>query len=85
MDDLRGRIKPHVMIYSLVLGLPPLKLATLLQHKQILKPSFHWSDQIDQNPSLWPVSDDVESVLGNEILIKRISLECADPDGKRRG
>lgn len=84
IDDLRGRIKSHVLIYSFVLGFPPLKLAKLFEHRRILKPSFEWTEQLDLNPSLWPVSDDVETIFGNETLMKRISAEYADPTGEKK-
>jgi len=80
IDDIRGRIKPHVLIYSLVLGFPALKLASLLQHKQFIKPSYELNESIDQNESLWPIDDDIDSIIKNEILLKRISLENEDPN-----
>jgi hypothetical protein len=75
IDDIRDRIKPNVLIYSLVLGFPALKLASLLQHKQFIKPSYQLNESMDKDESLWPIDDDIESILRNEILIKRISLE----------
>jgi hypothetical protein len=81
IDDIRGRIKPHVLIYSLVLGFPALKLASLLQHTQFIKPSYQCSELVDKDETTWPISDDIENILGNEILMKRISLENGDQDG----
>jgi hypothetical protein len=78
IDDLRGRIKPNVLIYSLVLGFPALKLASLLQHDQFLKPSYQLNESLDHNESLWPISDDIESILGNDLLMKKLSLENED-------
>jgi hypothetical protein len=78
IDDIRGQIKPNVLIYSLVLGFPSLKLASLLQHKHFIKPSYQWNELIDQDESLWPISDDIESIIGNDLLIKRICLENED-------
>jgi len=75
IDDIRDRIKSNVLIYSLVLGYPALKLASLLQHKQFIKPSYQLNESIDKDQSLWPIADDIESILKNEILMKRISLE----------
>jgi hypothetical protein len=82
IDDIRDRIKPNLLIYSLILGFPALKLASLLQHKQFIKPSYQWSEFIDKDQSLWPIDEDLESILKNEILMKRISLENEDPNGK---
>ena len=82
VDDLRGRIKPNVLIYSLVLGFPALKLAVLLQHRQFIKPSYQWSELIERDPSLWPIADDVEKIMGNAMLMKRISLESDHPEGR---
>jgi hypothetical protein len=80
IDDIRDRIKPNVLIYSLVLGFPALKLASLLQHKQFIKPSYQLNESIDQNESLWPIDDDIDSIIKNEILMKKISLENEDPN-----
>jgi hypothetical protein len=81
IDDLRGRIKPNVLIYSLVLGFPALKLMILLQHHQFIKPSYRWSELIERDPSLWPIADDIEKIMGNVMLMKRISLESDHPEG----
>jgi hypothetical protein len=78
IDDLRGRIKSNVLIYSLILGFPALKLASLLEHNQFLKPSYQLNESLDQDESLWPISDDIESILRNDLLMKRISLENED-------
>jgi len=75
IDDLRDRIKSNVLIYSLVLGYPPLKLSSLFTHQRFLKPSYQLNDLIDQNPSPWPISDNIDSIFQNESLIQRISLE----------
>ncbi|CAF1265314.1 unnamed protein product [Rotaria sp. Silwood1] len=78
IDDIRDRIKPNVLIYSLVLGFPALKLTSLLKHTLFIKPSYQWSELIDKDESLWPIADDIESVLKHDILMKRISLENED-------
>lgn len=78
IDDIRDRIKSHVIIYSLVLGFPVLKLSSLLQHKQFIKPSYQLNESINQNGSLWPISDDIESIIQNEIFLKRLSPENED-------
>ena len=82
-DDIRGHIEPHVLIYSLVLGFPALKLSSLLQHTHIMKPSYQWSEHLDQDPSLWPMADEIESQLASESLLRRISLENEEPHGER--
>lgn len=79
IDDLRGRIKPKVLLYSLVLGHPPLKLASLLQHRQLLKPSYQVNESLVDDETLWPISDDIDSVFHNELLMKRISVENENP------
>ena len=81
-DDIRGHIKPHVRIYSLVLGFPALKLSSLLQHAHIIKPSYQWSAHLDKDPSLWPMDAEIESQLTTESLLRRISLETEDPHGE---
>ncbi|CAF0774829.1 unnamed protein product [Adineta steineri] len=78
VDDIRDRIKPNVIIYHLILGFPALKLASLLQHTHFIKPSYQLNTSIDQNESTWPISDDIETVFKNDILMKRISLENED-------
>lgn len=82
IDDIRDKIKPKVLIYSLVLGYPSLKLAALLKHTLFVKPSYQWNHRIDVDESLWPSSDDIESVCKNDTLLRRISVENEDPDGK---
>jgi hypothetical protein len=81
VDDLRSRIKPHVLIYSLVLGFPALKLSSLLQHRQIIKPSYQLNPLIDTDRWLWPIADNIDSIVNNEQLLKRICLECDNTAG----
>lgn len=78
IDDIRDKIKPHILIYSLVLGFPVLKLASLLPHTQFIKPLYQINESLKQDASLWPISDDIESILNNETLLKRISSENDD-------
>ncbi|CAF4435435.1 unnamed protein product, partial [Adineta steineri] len=78
VDDIRDRIKPNVLIYHLIFGFPALKLASLLQHTHFIKPSYQLNTSTDQNESTWPISDDIETVFKNDILMKRISLENED-------
>ncbi|CAF3175928.1 unnamed protein product [Rotaria socialis] len=78
VDDIRDRIKSKVLIYSLVLGFPSLKLSSLLKHILIIKPSYQVNEAIDKDESLWPPDDDIESVIRNDLLLKRISLENED-------
>jgi hypothetical protein len=80
IDDIRDKIKPNVIIYSLVLGFPTLKLSSLLQHIQFIKPSYQLNESIDQDKSLWPIDNDIDSILKNEIFLKRLSLENDDPN-----
>lgn len=82
IDDIRDRIKSNVLIYSLVLGFPATKLASLLKHPLIIKPIYQWNELVDKDDSQWPFTDDVETVLSNESLIKKISLENEDQNGK---
>ena len=82
IDDLRGRIKPHVLIYSLVLGFPALKLSSILHHKKFFKPSFEWTSLLDEKPESWPIADDIEKVFSNESLMKLITLESENSDSK---
>jgi hypothetical protein len=81
-EDLRGHIKSHVLIYSLVLGFPALKLATLFEHTQVIKPSYQWNDLIDQNNELWPDRSDIESILIDETLVRRLVVEDYSHDGR---
>ncbi|CAF1372881.1 unnamed protein product, partial [Didymodactylos carnosus] len=77
IDDIRGRVKPNVIIYSIVLGFPALKLRALLQHSNIIKPTYRWDNDITKEN--WPISD-VDSVLSDESLVKKISLENENND-----
>ncbi|CAF1342387.1 unnamed protein product, partial [Didymodactylos carnosus] len=77
IDDIRGRVKPNVIIYSIVLGFPALKLRALLQHSNIIKPTYRWDN--DFTKENWPISD-VDSVLSDESLVKKISLENENND-----
>ncbi|UJR28395.1 hypothetical protein I4U23_009636 [Adineta vaga] len=78
IDDIRDRIKSHVLIYTLVLGYPALKLASLLQHTHFIKPSYQLNLRLDDDESLWPLANDMETIFGNDTLMKRISVENED-------
>ena len=82
IDEIRDRIKPHVLIYSLILGFPVLKLSSLLKHTLLIKPSYQWSQFIDNDEIQWPIADDIESILENDVLMRRISLENEDQNSK---
>lgn len=84
IDDIRDRMKPNVLIYSLVLGYPALKLGSLLQHTRFIKPSYQLNELIDKDESIWPIADDIESILKNNTLMKRISVENEDENGKTK-
>jgi hypothetical protein len=84
IDDIRDKIKPNVLIYSLVLGYPALKFSSLLQHTRFIKPSYQLNELIDKDESIWPVDYDIVSVLGNDTLMKRVSLENEDQNGKTK-
>ena len=75
IEDLRGRIKPKVLLYSLVLGYPTLKLASLLQHHQFFKPSYQVNESLEQDETLWPISNDIDNILHDQVLIRRLCLE----------
>ena len=66
----------------MALGFPALKLASLLKHSLIIKPSYQWSERIDNDASLWPVADDIESIFENDKLMQGLSLENEDQCGK---
>ncbi|CAF1003009.1 unnamed protein product [Adineta ricciae] len=78
IDDIRDRIKPHVLFYTLILGYPTLKLSSLLQHTHFIKPSYQFNVLVDNDESLWPLANDMETIFGNELLMKRLSLENED-------
>ena len=79
IDDLRDRIKPKVLLYSLVLGHPPLKLASLLRHHQLFKPSYQVNESLSEDETRWPLADDIASVFRSELLMKQICLENENP------
>lgn len=79
IEDLRGRIKPKVLLYSLILGYPTLKLASLLQHRQFLKPSYEVNESLEQDETLWPIANDIDSIFHDQILLRRICLENENP------
>lgn len=78
-EELSGKLPSKTLVYSLVSGIPLVRLKQLLRHSNIIQPQYTWNDNNNEKP--WDYHMEITGTFTNREMLEQTCPLCINKQG----